>query len=296
MRRQGLEPRTRGLRVRCSGVLLLQSTSIFTASTLARYPQPAEAEYRLRTACTAWYRDIRANMEQTWEPEGLDQCGKMITTALDEGPGLSAESGPGLAWPVDTIRNLHQYRHGNPVARKRRNGPGRWTSDIPAVYLRCTRVSATARHGAFCGEAAWRPHPPIHPGHMSDTVSGTHRARPEPAPAPAAGQGSRCLPLICAGHSGNADIRHRHGRPVAAMRSGLAARDEPDGERGHRPDADRRAAAPAGGPGRVRRALQPASPASRQEPAATGLRPHRHHPRSPTWRRLEYDVATSSAA
>jgi len=41
---------------------------------------------------------------------------------------------------VGTIRNLHQYRHRNPVARKRRNDPGRWTSDIPAVYLGCARV------------------------------------------------------------------------------------------------------------------------------------------------------------
>ncbi len=38
------------------------------------------------------------------------------------------------------------------------------------------------------------------------------------------------------------------------------------------------AAAPASGPGRVRRALQPASPASGQEPAATGLRPHHNGP------------------
>lgn len=36
--------------------------------------------------------------------------------------------------------------------------------------------------------------------------------------------------------------------------------------------------APAGGPGRVRRALQPPSPAPGQEPAATGLRRHHHGP------------------
>jgi hypothetical protein len=48
--------------------------------TLARYPQPAEAECRLRTARTASYRDIRANMEQTRKPYGLDHYGKMITT------------------------------------------------------------------------------------------------------------------------------------------------------------------------------------------------------------------------
>lgn len=39
--------------------------------------------------------------------------------------------------------------------------------------------------------------------------------------------------------------------------------------RGHRPNTGHRAAAPARGPRRVRRALQPASPASRQEPPAT---------------------------
>jgi putative transposase len=48
--------------------------------------------------------------------------------------------------------------------------------------------------------------------------------------------------------------------------------------RGHRPDADHRAAAPAGGPGGVRRALQPPSPAPGQEPASTGLRRHHHSP------------------
>jgi hypothetical protein len=42
---------------------------------LARYPQPAEVEYRLRTADTAQYRDIRANTEQTWSPHGLDHYG-----------------------------------------------------------------------------------------------------------------------------------------------------------------------------------------------------------------------------
>ncbi len=39
----------------------------------------AEAECRPLTGATAWYRDIRANMQQTWKPGGLDHCGKMIT-------------------------------------------------------------------------------------------------------------------------------------------------------------------------------------------------------------------------
>ena len=46
--------------------------------------------------------------------------------------------------------------------------------------------------------------------------------------------------------------------------------------RGHRPDADRRATAPARGPGRVRRALQPPSPAPGPRPPATRLRRHHH--------------------
>jgi len=46
--------------------------------------------------------------------------------------------------------------------------------------------------------------------------------------------------------------------------------------RGHRPDAHRRVTALARSPGRVRRALQPPSPAPSPEPAATGLRRHHH--------------------
>jgi hypothetical protein len=90
-------------------------------------------------------------MEQTWKPGGLDQWGKTITTALNEGSGWAESRVRNWHGAVDTIRNLRQYRPGNPVARKRRHGPGRWTSDIPAVYLGYTRVPATARHGAFCG-------------------------------------------------------------------------------------------------------------------------------------------------
>src|SRR5689334_6971946 len=62
--RQGLEPRTRGLRVRCSGFLFIQSTSIFTLYA-GKISATAEAEYRLQTGATAQYRDIRANMELT---------------------------------------------------------------------------------------------------------------------------------------------------------------------------------------------------------------------------------------
>jgi hypothetical protein len=48
------------------------------ASTLARCRQSAEAEYRPLPADTAWYRDIRAIMEQTRNPHGLDHYGEII--------------------------------------------------------------------------------------------------------------------------------------------------------------------------------------------------------------------------
>jgi hypothetical protein len=70
--RQGLEPRTRGLRVCCSGVLVLPSTSIFTPARWQDARNPPRRKYRLLTAGTGWYRDVRANMEPTSIPEGLD--------------------------------------------------------------------------------------------------------------------------------------------------------------------------------------------------------------------------------
>jgi hypothetical protein len=70
--RQGLEPRTRGLRVCCSGVLILPSTSIFIPARWQDARNPPRRKYRLLTAGTGWYRDVRANMEPTSIPEGLD--------------------------------------------------------------------------------------------------------------------------------------------------------------------------------------------------------------------------------
>ncbi len=63
------------------------------AITLARYRQPPQAECRPLPGATAWYRDIRANMEQAPKPEGLDHYGKMTTTRLDEGSGHAENRG-----------------------------------------------------------------------------------------------------------------------------------------------------------------------------------------------------------
>jgi len=65
--------------------------------------------------------------------------------------------------------------------------------------------------------------------------------------------------------------------------------------RGHRPDADRRAAAPVGGPERVRSALQPASPAPGTETCGHRTVATASQPRSPTWRQHGYDATKSLA-
>jgi hypothetical protein len=96
---------------------------------------------------------------------------------------------------------------------------------------------------------------------------------------------------------------HRRVRRCSRRRGDRGGEDlaaQPEGERlcrtrgahrpgcGHRPDAHRRATAPAGGAGRVRRPRQPASPTPRPEPAATGRCPghtachHRPHDREDT--------------
>ena len=63
----GAPPGTRTPNPRIKSPLLTNSIlavyQYIRASTLARYPQPPEAEYRMRTVDTGLYRDIRANME-----------------------------------------------------------------------------------------------------------------------------------------------------------------------------------------------------------------------------------------
>ena len=89
--RTGAPPGTRTPNPRIKSPLLSNSIPAtyqhLYGSTLARYRQPPEAEYRPLTGATARYRDIRANMEQTRELEGLDHCGKMAPSVLDEGSG-----------------------------------------------------------------------------------------------------------------------------------------------------------------------------------------------------------------
>jgi hypothetical protein len=132
---------------------------------LARYQQSPRAECRPLPGVAAWYQDIRANMEQTRKPEGLDHYAKMATTRTGRRIRPRGEPGPGLPRAVDTIRNPRQYRLGKPVAEPG-NGPGRRASDIPPVYPGCTRVRR--RHGMArsAAEPARQPQPSIRPGHI----------------------------------------------------------------------------------------------------------------------------------
>jgi hypothetical protein len=58
-------------------------------------PDPlTEAECHLLTGATAWYRDIRANMEQTQNPIGLDQCGEGRHRRRKSGPPSGPECRP----------------------------------------------------------------------------------------------------------------------------------------------------------------------------------------------------------
>jgi hypothetical protein len=100
------------------------------ASTLARYPQPAEAHCRPLTLYTAWYRDIRANMEQTRKRYGLDHCGRIITHNRVTGLRLHGARRAGTARAVDTVRN-------SPPRRAHSWAWPALTVHLPTVVLPC---------------------------------------------------------------------------------------------------------------------------------------------------------------
>jgi hypothetical protein len=112
-RPSGAPPGTRTPNPRIKSPLLRSSIQAvyqhLYASTLARYPQPAEAEYRMRTVDTGLYRDIRANMEQTWKTEGLNHYGKWSYKPTEDTLAVVRSSGRKLASMVVTIRNLRLY-------------------------------------------------------------------------------------------------------------------------------------------------------------------------------------------
>ena len=139
----GAPPGTRTPNPRIKSPLLKNSTPAFYqhlyASLLARYPQPAEAECRLRTADTEWYRDIRANTEQTTNPVGLDQCEGDHPCRREE---RSQRSG------MLVQKRLQRWTRSviSPGSVTRQEG-ARWTSRIRAVCLGRTCRSATPAVG-----------------------------------------------------------------------------------------------------------------------------------------------------
>ena len=82
VRRQGLEPRTRRLRVRCfvrffSPIWCHVMTIRVVACCSVRLPVSGEGcGYRVLPGRTGTYRDVRANMEQTSVCTGLDHHGR----------------------------------------------------------------------------------------------------------------------------------------------------------------------------------------------------------------------------
>jgi len=104
----GAPPGTRTPNPRIKSPVLRSSIRVLyqhvCASTLARYRRSAETEYRPRTADTAWYRDIRANMEQTRNPHGLDHYGEIIAITGLVVERLRGDRRTGPARAVDTVR------------------------------------------------------------------------------------------------------------------------------------------------------------------------------------------------
>ena len=98
-------------------------------------PLTCETSYRIMTAAASLYRDIRANMEQTSNPEGLDHYGKHRHCVGQAVPAVRRKVPPEPAPAEDTMRN-HRCLGG-----KRQRGTGRCSIAVgagPSVYLLCT--------------------------------------------------------------------------------------------------------------------------------------------------------------
>jgi hypothetical protein len=63
----------------------------------------------MRTVDTGLYRDIRANMEQTWKTEGLDHYENGHYKPAEDTLAVVRSFGRKLASMVVTIRNLGLY-------------------------------------------------------------------------------------------------------------------------------------------------------------------------------------------
>jgi hypothetical protein len=140
VRRQGLEPRTRGLRVRCS-------IRFFTLNWYREVPESAMTCHPVRSLISTTrppiphaagaYRDVRANMERTARPKGLDHTPNIIIIARRGVPEIQ-NPGVGRASMMDTIRNLRLaddairlgQRHHRDIARLDFS----YTFRIPPIY------------------------------------------------------------------------------------------------------------------------------------------------------------------
>jgi hypothetical protein len=146
------------------------------ASTLARYRQPPEAECRPLTGATALYRDIRANMEQTPKPHGLDHRGRIITIPCN---WFTAVRGP-------------------PSGSRSSGG------HVPKPPLR----RAAACRGPRIDHSSTRDSPPVSPSMVPEALSNSERVRLEKAPPPA-GEGTGWLKMSQVNRSDGVLAPHR---------------------------------------------------------------------------------------
>jgi hypothetical protein len=166
---------------------------------------------------TGWYRDIRANAEQTRNPVGLDQC---------EGDHPRRREEPFWRSGMLLQKWLQRWTRSviSPGSVTRQEG-ARWTSRIPAVYLGRTRRSATPAVGLP------GPSVPVLPVCRYSTVSGSAMTlqvrRHDKVSEPHRRMGSCSLsqavpPIGAAGRCGRLDesvgkgFPQRLGNPVAA--------------------------------------------------------------------------------
>jgi hypothetical protein len=168
--RTGAPPGTRTPNPRIKSPLLRSSIpSIYQhlyTTTLARYPQPAEAEYRLRTTGAGWYRDVRANTEQTRIPVGLDQYEGDHPPSPGRALPAVRNAGPEVASAMDTIRDLAWIA----------NAAGRREMDLPYTCGVRQTTPAGRRHrrwGPPGPQGGGDADMPVPDGHLlSDDVAG----------------------------------------------------------------------------------------------------------------------------
>jgi hypothetical protein len=219
VRRQGLEPRSRGLRVRCNkcSILLVYDEEY---RTLLVHAPPRATECRTVPGADGRYRGRRANTEQTWSqpilgsahPRNAVSAGPMaqrsprmrvrsVIAAGDVHHGLVSSAATGTArraWPVCKILMLE--RRLSAAWPQARGGPVDlwWAWDVPGVDLAVVRAvpaagDANLAAARLCGhrDPRWRLRGRHTGHHRVSGCSGRCAASLVPAESVLIGHGSQ---------------------------------------------------------------------------------------------------------